>query len=48
MYFGHHTASIECGKKPTFFCNDSEITKFEIIDTKNSSTANAVIYQLIT
>ena len=32
----------------TFYCNDSKITKFEMIDTKNSSTAYVVMYELIT
>ena len=36
MYSGHYTASINCCKR-TFYCNDSKITEFETIDTKNSS-----------
>ena len=44
---GHYTASINCCKR-TFYCNDSKITEFETIDTKNSSTAYEVIYKLIT
>ena len=32
----------------TFYCNDSKITEFEMIDTKNSSTAYVVKYKLIT
>ena len=31
-----------------FYCNDSKITEFEIIDTKNSSTAYVVMYKFIT
>ena len=33
--------------KKTFDCNDSKITEFEIIDTKNSSTAYVVMCKLI-
>ena len=33
MYFGHYTASINCCKR-TFYCNDSKITEFEMIDIK--------------
>ena len=47
MYSGHYTASINCCKR-TFYCNDSKITELELIDTKNSSTAYAVMYKLIT
>ena len=47
MYSGHYTASINCCKR-TFYCNDSKITEFEIIDTKNSSTAYVVMYKFIT
>ena len=32
----------------TFYCNDSKITEFKTIDTKNSSTAYVVMYKLIT
>ena len=32
----------------TLYCNDSKITKFEMIETKNSSTAYVVMYELIT
>ena len=42
MYSGHYTASINCCKR-TFYCNDSKITEFETIDTKNSSTAYVVM-----
>ena len=49
MYSGHYTASINCCKR-TFYCNDSKITEFETIDTKNSSTAYVAMYmyELIT
>ena len=30
------------------YCNDSKITEFEMIDTKNSSTAYVLMYKLIT
>ena len=43
MYSGPHTASINCCK--TY---DSKITEFEMIDTKNSSAAYVVMYNLIT
>ena len=32
----------------TFYCNDSKITEFEMIDAKNSSTAYVVTSKLIT
>ena len=32
----------------TFYCNDSKITEFQMIDAKNSSTAYVVMYELIT
>ena len=47
MYSGHYTTSINCCKRK-FYCNDSKITEFETIDTKNSSTAYVVMYNLIT
>ena len=31
----------------TFYCNDKTITEFEIIDSKNSSTAYVILYELI-
>ena len=46
MNSGHYTASTNCCK--TFYYNDSKITEFEIIHTKNSSTAYVVMYKLIT
>ena len=33
--------------KRTFYYNNSKITEFEMIDTKNSSTAYVVMYKLI-
>ena len=47
MYSSHYTASVNCCKR-TFYCYDSKITEFEMIDTNNSSTANVVMYKLIT
>ena len=47
MYSDHYTASINFCKK-AFYCNDNKITEFEMIDTKNSSTAYVLMYQLIT
>ena len=31
----------------TFYCIDNKITEFEIIDSKNSSTAYVILYELI-
>ena len=45
-YSGHYIVSINCCKG-TFYCNDRKITEFEMIDTKNSSTAYLVMYKLI-
>ena len=47
MYSGHYISSINSCKK-TLNCNDSKITEFEIIDTKNSSAAYEAMYKLIT
>ena len=47
MYSDLYAASINCCKR-TFYCNDSKITEFETIDTKNSFTAYVVMYKLIT
>ena len=44
---GHYTASINCCKKKPFYCNDHTITEFGIIDSKNSSTAFVILYELI-
>ena len=46
IHSGYYTASINCCKK-TFYCNDHKITEFGIIDGKNSSTAYAILYELI-
>ena len=43
IHSGHSTASINCCK----ICNDSNITEFEIIHSKNSSTAYVILYELI-
>ena len=45
MHSGHYTASINCCKK--IYCNDHTTTKFGIIDSKNSSTAYVILYELI-
>ena len=34
-------------EKNTFYCNDQTITEFGIIDSKNSSTAYVILYELI-
>ena len=41
------TTSVNCCNR-TFYCNDNKITEFDMINTKNSSTAYVVIYKLIT
>ena len=46
IHSGHHTAYINCCKR-TFYCNDHTITEFGIIDSKNSSTAYVIRYELI-
>ena len=46
IHSGHYTASINCCKKKTFYCNDHTITGFGITD-KNSSTAYVILYELI-
>ena len=45
--YSSHLIIIPLSKK-TFYCNDSKITEFEMIDTKKSSTAYVVMYNLIT
>ena len=40
---GQYTASINCCKKN---CNDHTIAEFGIIDSKNSSTAYVILYEL--
>ena len=47
IYSGHYTTSVNCCNR-TFYCNDNTITEFDMINTKNSSTAYVVIYKLIT
>ena len=50
IHSGHYAASINCWKKKkpkTLFCNDNKITEFEIIDSKNASTAYVILYELI-
>ena len=46
IHSGHYTASINCCKK-TFYCNDHTIMEFGIIESKNSSTAYVILYELI-
>ena len=46
IHSGQYTASINCCKK-TFYCTDNTITDFGIIDSKNSSTAYVILYELI-
>ena len=46
IHSGHYTASINCCQK-TFYCNGHTITEFVIIDSKNSSTAYVILYELI-
>ena len=46
IHSGHYTASINCCNK-TFYCDDHTITEFGIIDSKNSSTAYVILYELI-
>ena len=46
IHSGHYTASINCCKT-NFSCNDHTITEFGIIDSKNSSTAYVILYELI-
>ena len=41
MYSGHYITSYQLLQK-TFYCNDSKITEFEMIDTKRSSTAYVI------
>ena len=45
MHSGHYTASINCCKN--IYCNDHTTTEFGIIDSKNSSTAYVILYELI-
>ena len=34
-------------QKNPLYCNDNKIMKFEIIDSKNSSTEYVILYELI-
>ena len=45
MYSGHYTTSINCSKKNLLQRHQNY--KFEMIDTKISTIAYVVIYQLI-
>ena len=45
IHFSHYIAFINCCKK--IHCNDNKITEFEIIDSKNSSTAYVILYEVI-
>ena len=45
IHSGHYTAPINCCKK--IYYNDHTITEFGIIDTKISSTAYVILYELI-
>ena len=45
IHSGHYNASINCCK--AFYCNDHTITEFRIIDSKNSSNAYVILYELI-
>ena len=47
IHSGHYTTSINCCKKKPFYCNDHTITEFGIIDSKNSSNAYVILYELI-
>ena len=46
IHSSHYTASINCCKK-TFYCNDHIFTEFGIIDSRTSSTAFVILYELI-
>ena len=35
-------------KTKTFYCNDSSITEFDMIDTKISATAYLLMYKMVT
>ena len=47
IHSGHYTASINCLKEKPFYCNDHTTTEFGIIDSKNSSTACVILYELV-
>ena len=42
---GHYTASINSCKN-IFYCNDNKITKFDIVDSKNSTSVYVILYWL--
>ena len=46
IHSGHYTASINCCKK-AFYCGDRTITEFGIVDSRDSSAAYVVLYELI-
>ena len=46
IHSGHYTAHLSIVAK-TFYCNDNKITEFEIIDSKNTSIAYVILYELI-
>ena len=46
MNSGHYTASVNCCGK-TFHCNGNKITKCNVTDTYNSSTAYILLYKLM-
>ena len=46
IHSGPYTTSINRCKK-TFYCNDNNFTEFEIIDSKVSSIAYVIFYELI-
>ena len=47
IHSSHYTAFINCFQKKKFYCNDHTIMEFGIIDSKNSSTAYVILYELI-
>ena len=47
IYSGHYTTFIKCCKKNPLYCNDINISEFEMIDTKISFTAYVAMYKLI-
>ena len=46
MYFDHYTTSVNCCEN-TLYCNDEQITEYEMIDTKSFSMAYIHIYLFI-
>ena len=47
IHSGHYTASSNCCKKTPFYCNDHTTAEFGIIDSKISSSAYVILYELI-